>query len=116
MRDLRRYADLIGTLLEALAPIEVPTRRRRFVGTSETTFDGSRFECLEERLPWSIWHDFQAAVADAEEVCQADFYSENGIPKDVVAATNGHPCRHLTCKDGAGVLDDQESGIYYFFI
>ena len=115
MQDLREYADLVENLLEALAPITVPRRRRRFIGTSETCFDCGRFECVDDRLPWSAWHDLQSAMAEAEEVSQADFYSENDIPKDVREAVDGHPARYLTCQDAAGVLDDLETGIHYFF-
>ena len=116
MHDLRKYADLVSTLIEAVAPVEVPRKRRRFIGTSHSCFDGSRFDCLEGRLPWSVWHDLQAAMADAEEVCQADFFSANGAPKDVVAAIKGHPARYLVCNDGAAIPHDAQSNIHYFFI
>ena len=86
------------------------------IGTSENCFDGGRFECVDDRLPWSEWHDLQAAMAEAEEVSPADFYAENDIPDDVRSAISRNPAQYLVCKDGIGVLHDLERGIYYFFM
>ena len=116
MREIRASADLVNRLLEAKAPLAVAARRRRFVGTSEACFDGSRFQCLDGRLPWSEWHDLQAAMAEAEEVSQADFYAENGVSRHVLAAIKSHTCRYLVSDDSIGVLHDQDADIHYFFI